>query len=280
MGRRARPRAFSAFLSGLSFDSGTQMLLISSLVNLVCRLVPARLAHGLHLRRLERWKNFEPEFYLFDHLVDPGRASVDVGGHEGLYAGRLAQLSPKVHCFEPIPWAADTLRIRLGDTVIVHRCALSNRNGDAELRVPFKESSEISGIATLETANGLPGSTRVQHLRCEVRRLDDVVQEPIGFIKIDVEGHELAVLEGARDILVKHQPILLIESERRHNRLAPDSVFEFLADLGYLGFFLLHGRPVALSAFGVETHQRFIGSEGTRLGYVNNFIFLPGSQAS
>lgn len=213
------------------------MLLISSALNLASRIGPTRFAHRLQLHRLSRWKNFEPEFYLLDRLVDPERASVDAGGHAGFYAG------------------------------------------EAELRVPFKESSEMSGTGTLERGNGLQGSTNVHHVKCEVCRLDDIVQEPIGFIKIDVEGYELAVLEGARDILGKHRPIVLVESERGHNSLAPDSVFNFLAGLGYAGLFLVRGHPVALGAFCVDTYQRFFGPEGEGFDYVNNFIFLPGSQA-
>ena len=58
------------------------------------------------------------------------------------------------------------------------------------------------------------------------------------FLKIDVEGHELAVLQGARQTLKKHRPTILVECEARHR---PDGdvrpVFEFLQSLGYGGSF-------------------------------------------
>lgn len=259
---------------------GDVMIFVSQLIDLACLVGGPRLSHRVYLRRLERWRTFEAEYYLLDHLIDPNQSSIDVGGNEGIYAGRMAQLCQQVHCFEPNPRLASGLRERLPDNAIVHECALSDRTGNAELRIPYSHHIEMHGGATIEDNNALSGRTHIKRVPCKIARLDDLINEPVGFMKIDVEGHEGAVLAGARRILRDSQPLLLIESEKRHNAAQPESVFKFLSDLGYRGFFLQDRRPIALDAFKSELHQRIENLDSIGKAYFNNFVFLPGQLRS
>jgi FkbM family methyltransferase len=256
------------------------MFLVSQLLDLVGQIGGPRLRHRVRLMRLKRWGNFDREYYLLDHLVDSTRAAVDVGANIGDFAGRMSQLCPTVHCFEPIPWLADALRVKLDSRVVVHQCALSNCAGLAELRVPYLHDAEMHGGSTLESRNRLHGYTHVSTVSCEVARLDAVLDEPVGFIKIDVEGHEQAVLEGAIEILRAFKPILLIESERRHNPSAPENIFGFLSDCGYTGLFLRGNRLRGLSAFRPEVDQKVDGSGRCVAPYVCNFIFFPNDNGT
>jgi FkbM family methyltransferase len=268
------------------------MIILSQLISLACRIGGPVFAHQIYLRQLQRWRTFEPEFYVLDLLVDPQRIAVDAGANEGIYAGRMAQLAPKVHCFEPIPWFAAALRQKLRRSVVVHEIALSNRSGTGELRIPYRENVELHGTTTLELDNPLPGSTHIRLVPCLVRSLDSCIDEPVGFIKIDVEGHELAVLEGAQRILTRDCPTLLVESERRHNLTAPESVFEFLQGLGYVGAFLKEGRLQSLSSFDSKVdqapenvpdiHSNKTAKERAQTSgpYVNNFIFSSPDKAT
>lgn len=258
------------------------MLFVSSALNLASRLGGPRLAFQIQLLRWRRWGNVEQEWLLLPRLVDRSRIAVDVGANLGLYAGRLAQLCREVHCFEPIPWLAENLATRLPRRgAAIHQIALSDRAGAAELRVPFSETGkEMHGLSTLEEANTFQQNFKTTRLvHCRVDRLDAVIGDPVGFIKIDVEGHELPVLRGAAEILRRDQPTLLIESEQRNNTEAPASIFKFLTDLGYSGFFYEENRRRSISEFDVDQHQ-LPREKRLRNAYVNNFIFTATPAAA
>jgi hypothetical protein len=99
------------------------------------------------------------------------------------------------------------------------------------------------------------------------------------FVKIDVEGHELSVLQGGRGVLETYRPTLLVECEVRHR---PDGdvrpMFEYLQSLGYEGGFFHHGRRRPLAEFNPAVHQQ-IDPDSDRLprGYVNNFAFTAAT---
>jgi FkbM family methyltransferase len=248
------------------------VFLVSHVIDLAERLLPPRAAFRLRLRRIDRWKTFEHGYHLLPMLVDPTRAAVDVGANEGFYAGKMARFTARVHCFEPLPWMADDLARKEPTNVVVHRAALSDHVGTTVLRIPYRGATVLHGTATIEPDNALDDAERVEEVACPVTTLDAAVGEPVGFVKIDVEGHELAVLRGAAGILDRDRPIVLVESERRHRAGAPEDVFAFLAERGYAGVALMDDKLFGLDGFAVAHHQA-----PTRHGrrYVNNFLFFP-----
>ena len=112
-------------------------------------------------------------------------------------------------------------------------------------------------------------------MKCRVS-LDDYFKTGvrISLMKIDVEGAELHVLRGAKNILKDSRPLLIV-CEARHQREGRVSdVFQYLASLGYRGQFVCRGQLLPISTFDVAVHQR---AEGERYwkseDYCNNFIF-------
>jgi hypothetical protein len=109
--------------------------------------------------------------------------------------------------------------------------------------------------------------------------LDEFQLPSIGFAKIDVEGHEIAVLEGAKNTLSVHRPVLLVELEERHRKNSIADTISYLERLGYRGYFVRGAKVLPVSEFNLASDQdlRTISSGVTResLGrYVNNFIFV------
>ncbi len=130
---------------------------------------------------------------------------------------------------------ADILRHTSAANVKVHEIALSDREGEADLLIPQGEQGAVHGLASLEPQLALSAQSCVA-LHVPIARLDAVIQEDVAFVKIDVEGHELNVLNGAVALLERSQPVFLVEAEDRHRAAATESVFEFFRDKGYRGF--------------------------------------------
>jgi FkbM family methyltransferase len=228
-------------------------------------------------------RNFpEPELYLLPYLCDSRKTSLDIGASQGLYTAHLLSLSRCCIAFEPRPKQAADLKLALRqfkNNVSVEAVALSDRTGEARLRI----LADDPGRSTIEESNLLEdedGSSFTE-LTTSIRRLDDYALDNVGFVKIDVEGHELSVLKGGEQTIRKSHPSLLVEIEDRHRRNAIFDVTDYLAGLGYSGFFLLNRVAHPLSKFDIALHQdsRNIGgwkSHWQRRGiYINNFIFVP-----
>jgi FkbM family methyltransferase len=222
----------------------------------------------------------EVELSLLPALVDRSRAAVDVGANAGVYSLQLSQLVTQVHAFEPHPRMARILRANMPSNVTIRQAAVSDVDGQARLRFPVHDGFESDVLGTIDPANTAVASADFRTIEVATVRLDSLALASIGFVKIDVEGHELSVLLGAKDTLRRDKPTLLIEAEERHRTGAVGSISSFLAGYGYSGMFVLDGRLHALDEFddaGSERHDA-VGSQS--LGTVYNFIFSHESHKS
>jgi hypothetical protein len=129
-------------------------------------------------------------------------------------------------------------------------------------------------------AAGRESSTgRVAEVKVQAVRLDDLEFDGVSFIKIDVEGHEEAVLRGAAATIERHRPFMLIESENRHNPGAVGRVCKLLSDRKYSCFVLKDDRLMPLSEFD-EKRDQDPAALANRSGaiYINNFVFVPSER--
>jgi FkbM family methyltransferase len=134
-------------------------------------------------------------------LLDPGETAVDVGSNIGYTASILARRagpSGHVYCFEPHPDVFRRLQRNValwGLPVTIQNAALSDTKGVAELRVP-RYFTGNQGTASLEMA---PSDAAGPPIRVATLSIDglEAPTGPIALMKVDVEGHELAVFQGA-----------------------------------------------------------------------------------
>jgi FkbM family methyltransferase len=238
----------------------------------------ARYFPGLWMERELRFRpnHFEPEFWLVSVFCSPAHSSIDIGANVGVYSYYMAKFSKNVIAFEPNRDLWSGLARLLPSNVRLESAALSRVSSKAVIRI----DSSNAGVATIEESNDLccvADKSVVVNREVETRTLDSFNFTDIAMIKIDVEGHEEAVIEGAHDTLVRNQPVLLIESEDRHKPGAPRRLAEFLATLGYLGFYLKDSRLTPVSELRPEDTDPRNLETGLR-PYINNFIFIPASQ--
>ena len=253
-------------MRGRAWHSAGKRMRLSTLVPPAFR-IPAR----YYFHRLTG--RVEPELAWVRRFVRTRGVAVDVGSFNGEYALALARCSEIVHCFEPQKPLADALQRYPSRRIKVHNVALSDAEGTLELSIPVSGGSAQGALATLRKVDGEHRKERVP-----VRRLDDYDLTNVTFIKIDVEGFEKHVVEGARRTIEKYRPALLVEIEARHLDtvgLEIAEVFHHILAFGYYGYFLRDGQLAELANFDVREDQLRLGDDVNRTDYINNFFFLP-----
>lgn len=209
-----------------------------------------------------------------DLMCRPGDTVLDIGANVGDWTLSMALhvgASGRVLAFEPVPYLAETIvktmRINRQDQVEVLNIALSNQDGMAE----FSVEQGNSGGSRLGHMNG-----DFSGITVPTRCLDSMLAERpeidrIDFIKVDVEGFELQVLEGARDTLARFHPPLILESGHESDAERRTQA-DLLMGLGYevIGAFV----PGGLVEIGWEDYRERSGKV-PRLGLCN-YLFLPG----
>lgn len=157
----------------------------------------------------------EVELDLFERLAGLSRTVVDVGANIGVYTCSAANRQPAdgtVVAYEPVPENLDFLRRNIAANaperaVIVREAAVGAAEGDLELHL-------ADGIGTHSAAPGNARSDRGA-LRVPLVALDlDLARLGLAgpdLLKVDVEGYDGFVLDGARQILAEARPTLFTE---------------------------------------------------------------------
>jgi FkbM family methyltransferase len=235
-------------------------------------LMPSKLELAARYYYNKALGRLEPEAAIIEELTRQRRRCLDIGANVGLYTYRFAQLFESVESFEPIPACARIIASSKQSNVRLHNLALSNRQGRADLSIPATGGPEATALASL--SNEFP---EADLLSVELRTLDSFGFTQVDLIKIDVEGHELEVLEGGVETIRRELPTLLIEIEQRHHASSTiHDIFDFILKLGYIGSFYWNGRMMPLTEFSVPRHQQSIDPRSQ--DYVNNFIFRPAAR--
>ena len=166
--------------------------------------------------------------------VQPGDVCFDIGGWHGFFAGVMALRGAKhVVVFEPLPANIAQLRkmLALNDSlpITVVEAAVADRDGELEFVVmPETSMGKLSASSFQQSRNGTRMHVRAVALDALIARGEASVP---AVMKIDVEGAEMFVLAGARNLLAMHRPTLFIEA---HSPALRRECQSFLEDLGYV----------------------------------------------
>ncbi len=201
----------------------------------------------------------EEEMKLLGLLCDKTKTSLDVGAKVGMFSYRLLPLSKKVIAFEPIPELYQLIVKSMGKDpkLKIENYALSETRGSSIIRIPIQSFGFPKyGRSTIENANLLPYENikSIQEITVKLEKLDDVVNEEVGFIKIDVEGHEFSVLKGGKKLIAKHHPSFIIESQDILFKGSVNKIATFLEKLGYEAYFIYDSKVDYSKNFSVEKH--------------------------
>jgi len=189
-------------------------------------------------------------------ILRPGDVAIDVGAHVGVmtcYMASLVGLEGRVETFEPVKANRDKLMRHLfhNDLLLrvhVHGTAV----GRTASKVPFHLNADNDGGGALWDVRTHPFNKKSREagdvcIAVPLDALDDVVHTPpVRLIKIDTEGAELEVLNGAVRILERDQPYIIAEINPHglgQLGATEKQLREFLTDRGYRVFLLWDKAP-------------------------------------
>ena len=160
---------------------------------------------------------------LLAGMLPPDGVAVDVGAHGGQVTRLLAGLAPRgvVVAVEPSGYARSVLRpalwARRVRNAVVFAGALGEREGVARLVTPIKRGGDMGyGLGRIARGPAPAGAGTVSET-VPVTTLDRLVDclglERLDFVKVDIEGHEAAFVEGAAATLGRFRPALMLEHD-------------------------------------------------------------------
>ena len=173
--------------------------------------------------------------------------TIDVGAATGMYSSHFAEHSKSVICFEAVPPVYEQL-VKIKEkyiNVITHNLAVSDKIGTLDFYVDDKRLSNSSFQNLVEG----------QKIQVETVTIDSLKLIDIGFIKVDVEGVELDVLNGASDTIDEYKPTCMVEVYDKFNKYPVETTFDFFFSRGYRCFYNHKGdglKPVRNIQEGIE----------------------------
>jgi FkbM family methyltransferase len=197
------------------------------------------------------------ELHFLHSFLQPGMTMVDAGSNAGLYTlfsarrvgpeGVILAFEPSAREFQQLQ---DNLALNRLENVRCFRDALAEKDGEASLRIAEYEHSGVNTLGEF-VHNGVG---QLCSNPVSLRRLDGVAAEMgltrLDFLKMDVEGAEARVLQGAECVLAKFRPVLLLEvndSALQKQGSSADRLQESLRNMNYrlYTFDAASGLPVS-----------------------------------
>lgn len=225
-------------------------------------------------------RKIEPEMlWVKDYLPENG-VFMDIGANVGAYIYLLERkLKPhNIYAFEPNAQLSSRLK-RIFPNIHVSEVALSNQNAVAEFKIPVMNGKAVHSRGTLQKNLKESGETSSKIRQVQVMPLDEWLRgknlNRIDFIKIDVEGHEHQTLLGAKEILARYRPALMVEMEQRHHAVPVWNIIEDVCSIGYTPHYF-DRRTMKIAALSRKFFEaQDAANVKNYAAYINNIIFLP-----
>ena len=211
----------------------------------------------------------EKEIKLIPQLLSNCNRAIDIGANVGVWSYWLSKYAKQVESFEPNPKVFNALKNIKIKNVNSYNIALSNKTGSVDLLIP-KGSKGFSNQGASLSSIKVQGEHK--SISIEAKRLDEYNFLDVDFIKIDVEGHEHEVIEGARETIKKFKPTMVIEMEEKHNQIPIEEQISSVEKMGYQCCVFINETIIKIKEIDLDKFHRNPTNKDT---YLFNFIFYP-----
>ena len=211
----------------------------------------------------------EKEIKIIPNLLVNCNRAIDIGANVGVWSYWLSKYAKQVESFEPNPKIFNALKNIKIKNVNSYNVALSNKSGSVDLLIP-KGSKGFSNQGASLSSIKVQGEHK--RISIEAKCLDEYNFLDVDFIKIDVEGHEHEVIEGAQETIKKFKPTMVIEMEEKHNQIPIEDQISSVEKLGYKCCVLMNEKIIQIEEIDLNKFHRNPTSNDS---YLFNFIFYP-----
>jgi len=191
--------------------------------------------------------------------------TIDIGGAAGIYSTWFCKHSKHVYSFEAVPEVHKQLKKLESqfDNITTYNLALSNFNGKS---VFFVDDKRLSNSSFQNLVGGIP-------IEVEACTIDSMDIDNVGFIKVDTEGTELDVLQGAQETIDKFNPTCMVEIYHKFNKYPPSTSFEFFFSRGYRCFYNIRPNEGLREIQSVEHGVEISAGDGMVAIHDGDFLF-------
>jgi FkbM family methyltransferase len=182
------------------------------------------------------------QFLTFYELVQPNSTFIDVGANIGYYSIATAAKFESVSVFSFEPGSNTFQRFQTNivlnqlKNITTFQKAIAREEGEKTLYISGQDNTGMSGFQQAENFSGITETVPCTSIDAFV---NDISLQKLDFIKIDIEGAEMDVLNGMMNTIAKHWPVICIElcaeTLQRFNH-TPADIHHFLANFGYQGY--------------------------------------------
>jgi FkbM family methyltransferase len=224
-----------------------------------------------------KMRGLEAELLILPHLLHKEAVFFDVGANIGEYTYFASKYTDRgnIFAFEPLSDLHQQLR-RFFPESHIHRLALSDRNGHFQFKVPIIQGKKVLTRSTLNTDFKEKDEQEALLVDVQTIRLDDFVAaqniQQVHVIKIDVEGHEEQMLNGAKATIQNQKPILIVEIAQQHHQEPIVNIITSIKGKTYNCYYFDEYLP-GLRLLEIDPGTLQDQVNGRRPVY--NFIFLP-----
>jgi len=219
---------------------------------------------SLFIIKTLRWNKNERDFIHFLHMIPDGGIVLDIGANIGVMSvwfGKKLKLS-EIYAFEPIPQNVKTLKrvlrhFKIQNVAVIEK-AVGNTNGTVQMVMPVLGKVKMQGLSHVmhETITDFNEGNRYSAPIITIDSFENINKsgKTLTAIKLDVENFEFYVLEGAKETIQKHRPLIYTELWENSNR---NNCFKFIRAQGYKVCVLVQHELVAFDPLQHTTQNFF-----------------------
>lgn len=181
------------------------------------------------------------EWFCKQNIIKNSNGSIfiDIGANIGTYSLALSSSFETILAFEPHPVVNQVLSLNKEingfDNINIQPYGLSNIDAEVTLYEPIRNA----GGASLEhTGLDVSYTVQIKHASTIINQLKR--DNKVSFIKMDVEGHELMVMQGLKELLIEDQPVVAFEANDLDRN---EQLLAFMKSVGYDKFLALDTKP-------------------------------------